>query len=46
VLRKLGVKSQAQAVAMAYRGVDAFGAANDVVARLPQNAAPTVELTT
>jgi DNA-binding NarL/FixJ family response regulator len=46
VLRKLGVKSQAQAVAMAYRGVDAFGAANDGVARLPQSAAPTVELTT
>jgi DNA-binding NarL/FixJ family response regulator len=46
VLRKLGVKSQAQAVAMAYRGVDAFGAANDGVARLPQSAAPTVGLTT
>jgi len=52
VLRKLGVKSQAQAVAMAYRGelvganMDGLDATNDGVARLPQSAALTIGLTT
>ncbi len=47
VLRKLGVRSQAQAVAMAYRGelvgadADGLGSAGGTGARLPESAALT-----